>query len=397
MREGWREVTLGEVCKITKGSSPTLKTPPGQYPLIVTGPTPSSSDEFQFDGEAVCVPLVSSTGHGHASLKRVHYASGQFAVANIIAACLPHPSSGVNTPYLFHYLQHLKDDLIVTRMKGTANVSLSISNLSHVPVALPPVNEQRRIVDLIAAVDDAIRTAESEAMISTTLLNSVLDQFETAAFARVGTIASISSGASWAKADVRSSMDGDVSTVLTIANTKPDGSVAGEPTYVAGLTEKTGRLTPTSIVAIRTNGNHERIGNVYRVPEEYAGAAVSAFQLIIEPVEQADSAFLFWMLSRPSMQSRITAASSGSTGLGNIAASKLREMSVPWPEKPEARVERAEVFQAHWAAAEAARATADSLKILRSNLLTVLLSGEHEIPASYDELLNLDTERGTAA
>lgn len=35
----------------------------------------------------------------------------------------------------------------------------------------------------------------------------------------------------------------------------------------------------------------------------------------------------------------------------------------------------------------AARATAESLRTLRSNLLTVLLSGEHEIPASYDALL----------
>lgn len=36
---------------------------------------------------------------------------------------------------------------------------------------------------------------------------------------------------------------------------------------------------------------------------------------------------------------------------------------------------------------DAARATAEALRTLRSNLLTVLLSGEHEIPASYDALL----------
>lgn len=36
MREGWREVTLGELCTLTKGTTPTQKATPGPYPLIVT-------------------------------------------------------------------------------------------------------------------------------------------------------------------------------------------------------------------------------------------------------------------------------------------------------------------------------------------------------------------------
>lgn len=387
MRDGWRRVTLGEIAQITKGVSPTLKTPPGPYPLVVTGPVARTSDTYQFDGEAVCVPLVSSTGHGHASLKRVHYASGRFAVANIIAACVPHPSSGVDTRWLFYYLQHFRDDLIVTRMKGTANVSLSITNLAQVPIALPPLDEQRRIVDLIATVNDAIEAAEGESKASTQMLGAMLDGVPDDSSTAVGAVSAITSGASWAKADLRPSADGDAHPVLTIANTKPDGTVSGEPTYVAGLSMKTGRLTPSSIIAIRTNGNHDRIGNVYRVPHDHVGAAVSAFQLIIEPVDSADSAYLFWMMRRPSFQRAVTAAASGSTGLGNIAASMLREMRVPWPAEMQEREARTSVFQDLQDTAYAARATADALRTLRSNLLTVLLSGDHVIPASYDELL----------
>lgn len=40
-----------------------------------------------------------------------------------------------------------------------------------------------------------------------------------------------------------------------------------------------------------------------------------------------------------------------------------------------------------WAAHQARIETANRLRDLRSNLLTVLLSGEHEIPESYDELM----------
>ena len=39
-----------------------------------------------------------------------------------------------------------------------------------------------------------------------------------------------------------------------------------------------------------------------------------------------------------------------------------------------------------------AQATAAAFRTIRSNLLTVLLSGEHEIPATYDQLLNIDVE-----
>lgn len=40
----------------------------------------------------------------------------------------------------------------------------------------------------------------------------------------------------------------------------------------------------------------------------------------------------------------------------------------------------------------AARATVEAIRALRSNLLTVLLSGEHDIPEKYDQFLNLDEE-----
>ncbi len=44
-------------------------------------------------------------------------------------------------------------------------------------------------------------------------------------------------------------------------------------------------------------------------------------------------------------------------------------------------------LDASFDAAAAAREAAGALRALRSNLLTVLLSGEHEIPSSYDALL----------
>jgi hypothetical protein len=83
-----QRASLGELCMLVKGTSPISKTPPGQYPLVTTGEGHKAAASFQFDTEGVCIPLISSTGHGHASLKRVHYQSGKFALANLLASAL---------------------------------------------------------------------------------------------------------------------------------------------------------------------------------------------------------------------------------------------------------------------------------------------------------------------
>ena len=156
MREGWTRVALGDICEIRKGQHPLEKTAPGQYPLVGTAAEWRTSATFDFVGQAVCIPMVSSTGHGHASLKRVHFVEGEFAVANIVAAAVTKDPRVVDGRYLHAYLQTYRDRLLVTLMQGTANVSLKIADLVNVPVDLPPLDEQRRIVDLIGSLDATI-------------------------------------------------------------------------------------------------------------------------------------------------------------------------------------------------------------------------------------------------
>ncbi|MFM9597215.1 restriction endonuclease subunit S, partial [Streptomyces scabiei] len=70
----------------------------------------------------------------------------------------------------------------------------------------------------------------------------------------------------------------------------------------------------------------------------------------------------------------------------SVNQSHLTSMEIPVPPlSAQHRIVRQ--YEAVLDAADAARATAESLRTLRSNLLTVLLSGEHEIPSSYDALL----------
>jgi type I restriction enzyme S subunit len=145
---------LGELCKLAKGTSPISRTPPGAYPLVTTGKEHKTADSFQFDAEAVCIPLISSTGHGHASLKRVHYQSGKFALANLLAAAFVKDTSVLSPKFLSRYLNFTKDRLIVPLMTGAANMSISVDRLATVPVEFPPLAEQERIVRLLDEADE---------------------------------------------------------------------------------------------------------------------------------------------------------------------------------------------------------------------------------------------------
>ena len=137
---------LWQLCDVTKGVSPIQKTNPGQYPLVVTTAERKTSDEYQFDAKAVCIPLVSSRGHGVASLNHVYYQEGKFALGNILCALVPLDESKLIAKYLYYYFEETKDYSLVPLMKGGANVALRIDDIVKISVPVPPIETQEKII-----------------------------------------------------------------------------------------------------------------------------------------------------------------------------------------------------------------------------------------------------------
>lgn len=146
---GIEYVKLGDVCTITKGKTPIQKAIPGEYPLVVTTSERKSCNTYQFDKSAVCIPLVSSRGHGVASLNHVYFQSGKFALGNILCAVIPNDENVLSANFLFHYLEYKKDTLIVPLMKGGANVSLHIYDIQRVKIPLPPLDVQLETIEIL--------------------------------------------------------------------------------------------------------------------------------------------------------------------------------------------------------------------------------------------------------
>jgi type I restriction enzyme S subunit len=160
VKKEWGEKALGDLCKFEQGTSPTLKTQPGIYPLVVTASYRRTAVDYQFDGPAVCIPLVSSTGHGNAALHRVHYQHGKFALSNLLVAVTPREDSQLDAKYLWRYLSATKDRKLVPLMQGTANVSLKEQDIQKATVPVPPMAEQHRIVAHLDAIEDRLTSVQ---------------------------------------------------------------------------------------------------------------------------------------------------------------------------------------------------------------------------------------------
>ncbi len=171
---GWVWTRLGEVCHIEKGSLGITKAIPGEYPLVALSEERLSHNEYQFNCSAVIIPLISSTGHGHASMKRIHYQEGKFSVGNILCCVYPKFDSVLNMKFLYIYLDMFKEKFFVKKMKGAANVSLNISAISETPIPLIPIHIQNNYEKIVKIIDELEKQVSERKEQSEQLMQAVL-------------------------------------------------------------------------------------------------------------------------------------------------------------------------------------------------------------------------------
>jgi hypothetical protein len=136
---------LSELFEISKGTIPAASANDGSYTFITSSEEPRRFDQWTKEGEAICIPTVSATGHGHASIKTIHYVNGKFAASTITAVLMK--AAPVHVPFVYYYLLAHKDELLVPLMRGAANVSLSLERLARLRVPVPSsIKEQKGFV-----------------------------------------------------------------------------------------------------------------------------------------------------------------------------------------------------------------------------------------------------------
>jgi len=157
----WPKVALGDLFDVEKGKIGIMAATPGEFPLVTTGENFASHFEPHFLGDAVCIPLISATGHGHASLKRLHHIKGEFAVGSILCACINRAPERVMARYVYFYLTACMDTLLIPLMQGTANMSMKVADIVAVEIPLPPLTEQQAIVARLDTLAEKTRQLQA--------------------------------------------------------------------------------------------------------------------------------------------------------------------------------------------------------------------------------------------
>ena len=152
----WKMVKLVDYFTLEKGARPIQKTPSGPYTLVTTGENFSSCDAWDYDCEAICVPLISGAGHGKATLNRVYYVNGKFSVGNILMALIP-KTEDIAVKFYYHLFFQEKDNLFTNLMYGTSNVSFSIEDCSDVEIPLPDIDVQKSILEQINKESELVK------------------------------------------------------------------------------------------------------------------------------------------------------------------------------------------------------------------------------------------------
>ncbi len=150
------------IIRVFKGKSGAQSTEPGLYPFVVTSKRLKTAKDFTFNCKAICIPIVSSTGHGHASVNRIHYIEGKFALANIMCGIEVIDENILNPKFLYYILASMKDEILASLMTGTSNVSLDMNDLYDLEIPMPDIYIQNDFVNSQVIIENLIKTKEQQ-------------------------------------------------------------------------------------------------------------------------------------------------------------------------------------------------------------------------------------------
>ena len=155
----WPNVPITNLFEFEKGSQQITKNQNGEYSLVTTSSI-IGSDHFDYDEEAICVPMISSKGHGVAELKNIFYINGKFCWGDILMVRRKKAGAEFNMKFYYYYLATYLDKYFTRLMTGTSNVGFTIDDMNGIEIPYPAIEEQNRIVEAGKKYEEVISNIE---------------------------------------------------------------------------------------------------------------------------------------------------------------------------------------------------------------------------------------------
>ena len=336
--------------------------------------------------------LVNSTGTG--TLGRVGYLSavpGPATVDGHVTIVRP-DSKKVVPAYLGIVLQWQQRDLIALQSGSTNQTELAPSALSAVEVSLPPLAEQRRIVDLVSSIDS--RTTESRRLreAAEAARSAVFEQFAegmgNGPTVTLGAIAEVVSGVT---KDEKRQVGDRLTEVpyLRVANVQRGYLDLGEMTTIKVEPARAERLRlKAGDVLFNEGGDRDKLGRGW-VWEDQVADCIHQNHVLRARLNTVDFDPWFVSIWGNSHFGREWFELNGSqtTNLASLNLSTLRVFPIPAiPPADQRRV--VDLWMGFDSVSKLAGDVESATTALRASLLADLLSGDHQIPETYDRFLD---------
>lgn len=397
MRDGWKEISLGQ---LTENTRPicygVLKPGPqvdGGVPLVkitdmdrrILGPegmqriSKELDDEFRRSrllGGEVLLSIQGTVG-------RVAIAASMLKGANISRTiAVIDPDDRLLNLYLMYVLEK-----IATKGEfdsaGSTRESLNISTIRSMKIWCPPIAEQRRIVDLISSVDSYIDALQQQLESAKKSRNAVLHELLTAGGddwveTTLGEIANWGSGGT-PKADNPDFYDGDIPWCVIGDLTESEVWDTEKRITNLGLTNSSAKvIDPGSVLLAMYGASIGRTG-ISAIP-------MATNQAIAFARCNPNLALPKYLLAYLQTQKTNFVEMGQGAAQPNISQTIIKSWPIALPPIPNQAhlVSTMDVFDATLFSLQS---SIQSSKLLRSSLLSDLLSGEHQIPSTYDKFI----------
>jgi type I restriction enzyme S subunit len=388
MRDGWVDYKFKDVATAVKGKLPKSKNEDGNgIPYLTASYLRSNQPDFWIENlegavtaeDGDCLILWDGAGAGDLFSARRGVVSSTMAVVTT-------QNSKILRDFLTLFISS-KADHIKETCRGTTVPHVSPDAIANMELKIPPLPEQKRIVDLISSVDSYIEALQQQLETAKRSRNAVLHDLLTAR------------GEDWVETTL-----GEISDVIDPhpSHRAPAVDDNGIPFIGIGDLRKTGDIDFAKARRVSRDileehkarynrsefliglGRVASIGMVVRLPDEKTEYVVSPTLAVIKPKDVIGQ-FLFYLLEGPHSQEQFQRFKKGSTR-ESVGMQILRKIKVYVPPRSEQQRIVEIIKSIDDVLSTTARAFSES-KIFRSSLLSELLSGEHEIPASYDKVI----------
>jgi type I restriction enzyme S subunit len=198
VNNGWQKTTIGDVCKVVNGGTP--KTKVAEY---WDGPhrwiTPAEMGKRLDPYVAETARTLTNSGLDNCSAKLLPpysvILSSRAPIGHLVINTEPMgtnqgckglvPSERVDPKFLYYYLS-ANVDLLNALGTGATFKELSGGKLKRVPIPVPPLAEQQRIVGLLDEAFDGLATARAHAEQNLTNARALFESHLNAVFAEGG-------------------------------------------------------------------------------------------------------------------------------------------------------------------------------------------------------------------